>query len=77
MDLSKLIQDPDWVKVEELIGSYCDEVLDITTVDLKAPAEHVKAELVGRIQSYNSMTKFLNDTGLLTKPRKEIKNPFK
>ena len=76
MDLSKLIQDPDWAKVEQLIEGYCEEVLDIKTIDLKQPAEDVKAELIGRIESYNSMTRFLNDTGILTKPKERI-NTFR
>jgi hypothetical protein len=77
MDISKLIQDPDWVKVEKLIEEYCERVLDIRTIDLKQPAEHVKAELIGRIESYNSMTQFLNDSGIMTKKTERLPNPFK
>ena len=77
-DISKLIEDPNWEKIEKLVTGYAENQLDITTIDLRQPAEHVKAELIGRITAYNSMIQFLQDTKIVSKKEiKEIKNPFK
>ena len=77
MDIDRIIQDPEWGKIESLIQEYAEEQLNIRTIDLKQPAEHVKAELVGRINAYNSMTQFLQDTKIVSNQIKSIKNPFK
>jgi len=76
MSIDKIIQDPEWGKVEALIQEYADQQLDIRTVDLRQPAEHVKAELVGRVLAYNSMVQFMQDTKLVSNKVKKIKNPF-
>ena len=77
MDIDRIIQDPEWGKIEKLITGYAEEQLNIRTIDIKQPAEHVKAELVGRINAYNSMTQFLQDTKIVSNQIKSIKNPFK
>ena len=77
-DIQKLIEDPNWGKIENLVIGYADRQLDIRTIDLRQPAEHVKAELIGRITAYNSMIQFLQDTKIVSnKDIKKIKNPFK
>lgn len=72
----KFFTDPDWKMMEQLIRSYIEPLLDWNTLDLKAPAEHVKAEVIGRMRSYNAMAKFLRDTQIISRPLREIKNPF-
>ena len=76
-DITKLIQDPEWSKIEKMVMKYAEEQLDIRTIDLKQPAEHVKAELIGRVKAYNSMTRFLEDTKIVSNKITSIKNPFK
>lgn len=73
----KFFTDPDWKMVEELLRSYIDPMIDFNTIDIKAPAEHVKAEVIGRMYAYNGLSKFLADTQFINRPLKEIKNPFK
>lgn len=77
-DITKLIKDPDWGKIEKLVTGYAESQLNIRTIDLRQPAEHVKAELIGRINAFNSMIQFLQDTKIVSnKDIKRIKNPFK
>lgn len=73
----KFFTDPDWKMMEELLRSYIEPLVDWNTLDLKAPAEHLKAEVIGRMHAYNGLAKFLQDTKIINKPLKEIKNPFK
>jgi len=75
--IEKLLQDPEWSKVEAMIEEFTEKVLDIRDIDLTQPAEHVKAELIGRIKSYDSMTQFLQDTKIVSKPTRTVKNPFR
>lgn len=70
--IEKFLQDPEWAKIEEMVQGYCDEQLDMTTVDTSQPAEHVKAEIIGRVIAYNSMQKFLSDSKIISNPNKGI-----
>lgn len=76
-DITKIIQDPEWGKVEGLIQEYADEQLNIRTLDLTQPAEHVKAELLGRISAYNSMVQFLQDSKIVSNTITRVKNPYR
>jgi hypothetical protein len=73
---SKFFTDPDWKMVEELLRSYIDPMVDFNTIDIKAPAEHVKAEVIGRMYAYNGISKFLSESQFINRPLKDIKNPF-
>ncbi len=73
----RFFTDPQWGEVEELILGYVMPLLDFDTLDTTQPAEHVKAEVIARKLAYNAMTKFLKDTSIITRPVREIKNPFK
>lgn len=77
MDITKIVQDPEWKKIEELLDGYLEEIIDIRKIDLKQSAEHVKAELIGRIEAYNSVAQFLNGSNIVSKPINPITNPFK
>jgi hypothetical protein len=46
-------------------------------MDLKAPAEHVKAEVMARMLAWNGITQFLADTGVVSKPLPRFSNSFK
>jgi hypothetical protein len=74
---SKFFSDPDWVEIEKLILSYIDPLKDMATIDTTQPAEHVKAELIGRMTAYNNLTRFLNDTKIVGRKLEEIKTSFK
>lgn len=69
-------QDPRWAEVEELIMKFVDPLIDMNTIDLTQPAEAVKAEVIGRILAYNNMTEFLKSTRVVSRPFKEMKNPW-
>lgn len=75
--ITRFFQDPEWKNVEDMILKHIEPLRDFETIDLKQPAEHVKAEVIGRMLAYNSLTKFLNDTKLVNRPLKEYKNPYK
>ncbi len=67
----------DWRKIEEMILAHIQPLVDMETIDYKQPAEHVKAEVIGRILAYNSLVKFLSDSKIVGRKLKEYKNPFK
>lgn len=73
----RFFQDPRWHLVEELILEYVEPLKDMESIDTSQPAEHVKAEIIGRMLAFNALSKFLNDTTLVSRPIKEFKNPFK
>lgn len=76
-DIQKsFFQDPRWAEVEEMILKYIEPLTDMNTLDLKQPAEHVKAEIMGRTIAYRSLKDFLESTKIISRPLKEIKNPF-
>lgn len=72
----RFFQDPEWPQVEAIIRSYIEPLGDLTQIDLSQPAEHVKAELIGRMKYYKEMDKFLQDSKILSRPLKDISNPF-
>ena len=76
-DLQKsFFQDPRWAEVEDLILNYIEPLTDMNTIDLKQPAEHVKAEIIGRTLAYKSLKDFLESTKVVGRPLKVIRNPF-
>lgn len=76
-DLQKtFFQDPRWKEVEDLLLSYIEPLTDMNTIDDTQPAEHVKAEIIGRKLAYRSIKEFLDSTKVVSRPLKEIKNPF-
>jgi len=72
----KFFQDPQWDEVEDLILSFIEPLIDMDTVDDKQPAEHVKAEVIGRKLAYRSLKNFLESSKVVSRKLKEIKNPF-
>ena len=70
-DLMMFFQDPRWPEMEELILSYIEPLTDMKTLDLKQPAEHVKAEILGRIYAHEALQRFLEDSKILNKPQTE------
>lgn len=73
----KFYKDPDWKTVESQILSYIEPLKDMGTLDLTQPAEHVKAEIVGRILAYNSLSKFLEESGMVKQKLTKYENPFR
>lgn len=73
---TRFFTDPEWKQVEDMIMAHIEPLKDFNTIDLKQPAEHVKAEVIGRMLSYNALVKFLNETKLVNRELKEYKNPY-
>lgn len=70
--------DPRWPDVEDMILKYINPLIDMSTLDLKQPPEHVKAEVIGRQLAYKSLIDFLNSTRVLNRPSIiNPTNPFK
>lgn len=68
---------PDWKHVETVINDYADKLLDMNDVDLSAPAEHIKAELIGRTRSHKLLCEFLADSKISSRKLTAPSNPFK
>lgn len=73
---TRFFQDPEWKQVEEMILAHIEPLKDFNTIDLSQPAEHVKAEVIGRMLSYNALAKFLSETKLVNREMKPYKNPY-
>lgn len=73
---ARFFQDPEWKQVEDMILAHIEPLRDFNTIDLKQPAEHVKAEIIGRMIAYNSLSKFLSETKLVNREMKPYKNPY-
>ena len=73
----RFLQDPDWFQVEEAVLEFINPLLDINTVDTKAPAEHVKAEVLGRKMSYDALIVFVRESGLVREDKLKDLNLFR
>lgn len=73
----KFFQDPDWGRIEDMMLKKMDALFDMNTVDLTAPSEHVKAEIVGRKLAYNALAEFLNDTKIIGRKITKVDNIFR
>lgn len=61
----RFLQDPEWHLVEEMVMEFLAPLLDLSTIDKTQPAEHVKAELIAREFSYNSLINFVRTSGII------------
>lgn len=61
--------DPNWPQVEELIMEFVNPLIEMKDIDTSQPAEHVKAEIIGRSLAYDRLCEFLASTGLVAKPK--------
>lgn len=59
-----------------MMMKFIEPLIDVNTIDLKQPAEHVKAEIIGRTIAYNSIKGFLESTKVLSRPIKQVKDPW-
>lgn len=73
----KFYKDPDWSVVEAQILAHIEPLKDMATLDVSQPAEHVKAEVIGRMLAFNSLARFLQESGLVTREIKPFANPFR
>jgi hypothetical protein len=73
----KFFSDPDWALVEDMILKYIEPLKDVNTLDTTQPAEHLKAEVVGRVLAYNKLADFLSDTGIVQRNIERVQNPFR
>lgn len=74
----RFFQQPEWEHVEKMIMAYVTPLIEMDSVDTSAPAEHVKAEVIGRKMAYDALTSFLRDTKFVSRklPEQQGKNPF-
>ena len=77
-DLRKrFFEDPQWALLDQLIREYIDPLKDMDDVDTNQPAEHVKAEIIGRKMTYDRLDKFLTDAQIVKgRALKEKTNPY-
>ena len=65
----KFFTDPDWKEVEKLLMDYINPLIEMEDVDTTQPAEHVKAEIIGRKKAHEGICKFLESSGIVGNPR--------
>jgi hypothetical protein len=75
--IKKFFNDPDWVHVEERLRGYIEPLVDMNKVDFSQDPTEFKAELRAKFALYKAIDKFLLDSKVLSRPLKDIKNPFK
>lgn len=63
----RFFKDPQWYLMEELILEFINPLKDMSTIDTTQPAEHVKAEVLGRMMSYDALINFVGNSGLVSK----------
>lgn len=61
--------DPQWYLMEQMILDFINPLLDMKTINIKQPAEHVKAEVIARGLSYNSLIGFVRSSGMVSDKR--------
>lgn len=61
----RFFSDPQWTLMETLIRDYIDPLTDMNSIDVTQPAEHVKAEIIGRRLAYDRLDKFLRDSQIV------------
>lgn len=73
----KFFSDPDWKEVEKIILDFINPLIEMSDVDASQPAEHVKAEIIGRQKLHKAMTEFLAQSGIVgRKPLSKNNNIF-
>lgn len=75
--IEKFFSDPDWVEVEKMLRGYCEPLIDMNQLDFTQNSTQFKAELRANLKVYNALSKFLQDSQVISRPLKEITNPFK
>lgn len=73
---TKFLEDPDWSIVEDMFTAHLVPLLDMTTIDTTQPAEHVKAEVIGRTKAHNAIVDILNESKIVTRQLVKVKNPY-
>ena len=75
--IEKFFNDPDWAQVETMLRSYCEPLVDMNNLDFTQNSTQFKAELRANLKVYNALSKFLQDSKVISRPLKDITNPFK
>lgn len=76
----RFFKDPEWHLVTELIEQFIEPLLNMDTIDVSQPAEHVKAEIVGRRLAHKALRDFCEQSKLIGDKKEErdiIKSPFR
>lgn len=73
----RFYEDPEWYQIEELIKGFIEPLLNMDSIDITQPAEHVKAEIIGRRLAYKSLSDFIEQSKLIGQSKKPLSNnPF-
>ena len=72
----RFFSDPEWHLVTDLIKQFIEPLLNMDTIDITQPAEHVKAEIIGRRLAYKQLHDFCEQSKLIGSPKKVEVNPF-
>lgn len=71
-------EDPRWAGVEEMLLEHITPLLDMKTLDIKQPAEAVKAEVIGRLLAYDRLYSFMRQAKIVgSSPPPTTNNPFR
>lgn len=66
--LRKFTQDPDWALVQDLMKGHLAPLLDVTSIDASRSNDEIASEVRGRQMTIASLSKFLNDAGIVSGP---------
>lgn len=74
----RFFQDPEWHLVTELIEQFIEPLLNMDSIDISQPAEHVKAEIIGRRLAYKQLKDFCEQSKLIGSPKQKVdESPFR
>lgn len=74
----RFFKDPEWHLVTEMIEAFIEPLLNMDSIDVKQPAEHVKAEIIGRRLAYKSLHDFCEQSKLIADTKKKDgESPFR
>ena len=74
---TKFFADPDWEKVEDELRLFIEPLVDMNELDWERPPGEFKAELRAKIALYKELSKFLQESGIISRPLAKATNPFK
>jgi len=81
VDLKKLTEkfftDPDWSMMEELILEYIEPMASSMNINTKMSNDEIATEVRGRQLAYESLSKFLEDSKIITRRAIIKKTTFK
>ena len=75
--MDRFTQDPEWLKIEEILIKKINDLLDIREVDISKSSEDVKIEIFARKLAGEKLIEFYNQNGFSKKRLEDLMYDFK